>query len=89
MYGDFWDKIANDGTNINTEILNKYFKHQNPTFLLKDLHKANKSKDEKIVNHVNDALIDLRNTVNRKELPENKNPDKVIDIVEEIFNLTK
>ena len=39
-------------------------------------------KSEQIVNQVNDALIDLRNDFNKKEVPENENPDKVIDIVE-------
>ena len=34
-------------------------------------------------------LIDLRNAVNRKEISENENPDKVIDIVEEILKFNK
>ena len=45
--------------------------------MLKDLYNA----ENKIVNHVNVALIDLRNAVNRKKIPKNENPDKVIDIV--------
>ena len=45
--------------------------------------------DEKIVNDVNDALIDLRNAANKMEIPKNKTPDKVIDIVKEILNLNK
>ena len=45
--------------------------------------------DEKKVNDVNDALIDLRNAANKTEIPKNKTADKVIDIVEEILNLNK
>ena len=57
--------------------------------MLKDLYKANKTRNEKIANHVNDALIDLRNAINRKEIPENENTNKVIDIVEEILNFNE
>ena len=31
-------------------------------------------------------MIDLRNAVDKKQLPETKNPDKVIDIVEKILD---
>ena len=34
-------------------------------------------------------MIDLRNAVNKKEIPKNENPDKVIDIVEDILNFNK
>ena len=29
-----------------------------------------------MMNQANNALIDIRNAVNEKEIPENKNPDK-------------
>ena len=51
--------------------------------------KVNQVKDEQIVNQVNDALFNLRNNVIRKEIPENENPDKVIDIVEKIVDFGK
>ena len=57
--------------------------------MLKDWYNANKTKIEKLVNNANDVLIDLRHSVNRKEMPENENPDKVFDIVEEIHNFNK
>ena len=38
-----------------------------------------------IVNEVNDALIHLRNYVNKKEIPKNENLDKVINIAEKIL----
>ena len=54
--------------------------------MLKDLHKANNARSEKVVDHVNNALTDLWNVVNRKNISENENPDKLIDIVEEPQN---
>ena len=31
---------------------------------------------------INDGLIDLRNAINRKEIPENENSNKIVNIVE-------
>ena len=49
---------------------NKYslnvFKYHYPKFLLKDLHKTSETENEKIVIHVNHALIHLRNAINKK-----------------------
>ena len=56
----FFGKIKNSEININTQIFNKYFKYQNPKFLLND--KADNAKKVRIVNH-DDALIDLGNAV--------------------------
>ena len=72
--------------NVNIETFNECFKYQNPIYLLKDLYEADKAKNEKIVKHINDALIDSRDAVNRKQIPENENVCKVIGIIEEIFN---
>ena len=79
FYVDFGNKIAKDETN--TGIFNRYFKNQN-----KDLHKSDEDKNEKIVNHANNALIQLRNAVNRKQIPHNENSDKVIYIVDKVLN---
>ena len=49
-----------------------YFEYHNQSFLAKDLYEANQSKNKKTVNMVNDALINLRNAVNKKTIPENK-----------------
>ena len=70
-------------------MFNEYFKHPNSTFLLKDLYEPNKTRSNKIVNRGSDAFIDLRNAVNRKEIPENEKPEGVIDIAEEILNFNK
>ena len=48
--------------------------------MAKDLLKTNQAKNKQIVGQVNDPLIDLRNDVNT-----NKNPDKMINIVEKSF----
>ena len=38
---------------------------------------------------MNNVSIQLKNAVIRRKIPKNENPDKVIDIVEEIFNFNK
>lgn len=57
--------------------------------MLRDLYNSSRSINEKIVNCVNNALIDLSNAVNRTEISENENPDKIVDIVEEILKFNK
>ena len=57
--------------------------------MLRDLYNSSRSINEKIVNRVNNALIDLSNAVNRTEISENENPDKIVDIVEEILKFNK
>ena len=57
--------------------------------MIRHLHKASQAKNEQIVNQVNDELIDLRNIFNKKKIPENENPDEVINIAEESFDFNK
>ena len=66
---------------INNKIFLNYFRYQNPLFLVRDLISAEQDKNEKLVNNINDGLIDLRNSVNRKEIPENKNPEKEVKML--------
>ena len=40
-------------------------------------------------NNINDGVIGLRNIINRKEIPENENPKKVVKIVEKIVDFNK
>ena len=75
--------------NMNTEIFNEYFKYQNSLYLLRDLCYTYKTENEKIIHTVNDALIELRNTVITKKKPKNENPEEVTNIVEEILNFNK
>ena len=65
------------------------FKYQNPSFLAKDLIRATQAKNEQLVNNVNDGLIDIRNAIIRKEIPENENPKKVVNIVKKILDFNK
>ena len=51
-------------------------KYHDPSFLVKYLYNASLTKNEKILNEANDALIDLKNSINRREIPKNENPDK-------------
>ena len=44
-------------------------------------------KNDQIINNINDRLIDLRNAINRKEIPENENPKKIENIVEKFSTL--
>ena len=37
-----------------------------------------------MIKHINNGLIELRNSINSKEIPENENPKKVVNIVEKI-----
>ena len=80
MYENFLKKTVNNEKHINNEISKKHYGYHNPSFLTKDWHKVSQAKNEQIVNQVNDTLIGLRNAVNKNETPENKNPDKVINI---------
>ena len=58
-------------------------------FLVKDLISAKQDKNEKLVNNINDGLIDLWNVINRKEITENENLKKVVNIVEKILNFNE
>ena len=64
-------------------------KYQNPLFLAKYLIRATQAKKEKLVNNIDDGLIDFKNAINRKEISENENPNKIVDIVEKIHHFNK
>ena len=66
-----------------------YFKYQNQLFIVKELISAKQDKNEKSVNNINYGLIDLRSSIIRKEIPENGNPKKLVNIVEKIFDFIK
>ena len=79
---NFVKTVINDEKDMNDEIFKEYLKYQNPSFFAKNLLKANRSKNKQIINQGNYALIDLKKALNKKEIPKNKNLDKVINIVE-------
>ena len=70
------NKVTADKKDINNEIFINYFNYQGTLFLAKDLISAKQDKNQKIVSNVNDGLIDLRNDIDRKEIPENQVPQK-------------
>ena len=39
------------------------------------------AKNEQLVNNINDKMIDLRNAIIKIEVPENENPNKIVDIL--------
>ena len=84
----FVNKIKNDEKNRNTEVFNEYFGYQNPSFLAEDLFKANQVKNNQIVDQTIDSINELRNSIVKKEIPENENLNKIIDIVEKSLSLT-
>ena len=74
--------------NINDEIFWNNFKQQNPLFLAKDLIRANEAKNKQLVNNIN-GFVNLSKTIVRKEIHENKKPNKTVNTVEKIFNFNK
>ena len=58
-------------------------------FIEKYLIRAKQAKNEQLVDNINDKLIALRNAIIKKEFPENKNPNKIVEIVEKILDFNK
>ena len=71
--------------NVNSKILNKYFGYQNPSFLANYLIETNQSKNNEIINQTIDSINELKNAVSKKEIPENENQNKIIDIAKKIL----
>ena len=61
----FMNEIIANKKDINGETFWNYLKYQNPSFLAKDLIRATHSKNDQLVNDVNDELIDLRNIIKK------------------------
>ena len=70
MIVELMNEITGKEKDINDEIFYNYFKYQNPLFLARDLIRATQPKNEQLVNNINDRLINLRNTFNKKEIHE-------------------
>ena len=80
--------IANE-KDINDGIFWDYFKYQNPSFLAKDLIRSMQAKNEKLVNNVNDRLMDLRTILLEKKFLKIKTPKKKVDILKKIHDFSK
>ena len=83
------NEIMTEEIDINDETFWNHLKYQIPSFLAKDLITAKQVKNEKLVNNVNERFINWKNAINKKEISENENPNKIVNIVEKIFNLNK
>ena len=83
------NEIITDEKDINEEIILNCFKCQNPLFLVKYLIRAKHHKNEKLVNNIKNGLVDLRNSNFRKEIPENKNLKRVVNVIEKILDFNK
>ena len=87
------EKILNESKNeekhINNRIFKEYFYYQDPSSLTKDLYEDNQIKNDRILSHLNESLIDFKKSVNGKEIPKNGNPNKIIDIVQKILDFNK
>ena len=53
------------------------------------MYYSNEIKNDEIIKHINNELIELRNSINSKEIPVNENPKKVVNIVEEVLDFNK
>lgn len=53
----------------------------------KDLYESNQSQNNEIASLFQDSFVDLKNDVNKKRIPKNKNANKVFDIGEKILTL--
>ena len=73
---EFMNEIITDEKDINNEIFLNYFKYQNQLFVETDLIRAMQAKNETLVINFNDGLINSKNAINKKEIPENENPKK-------------
>ena len=71
------------------QLFKEYFDYDSLSFLVKDLCESNQSKSDMIVKYLNESLIDLKNSINSKEIPENKNPKKIVNIVEKSLGFNK
>ena len=81
----FIGEIINHEKGISSEIFNEYFGYQNLSLLAKDLIKNDHSKNKQIVKQTVDSINELRNSILKKEIPKNENPNKMMNIVEKIL----
>ena len=70
--------------NINGKVFGRI-----PHFWQNDLFESSQAKIEQMVNLVNDGVSDLRNAVNKKGNPKEKNPDEINSIVKNILDFNK
>ena len=67
------------------QIFRQHFLYHNPSSLIEDLDDGNNIRDDLTASIINNALIELRKDINRKEILENKTSEKTVDIIENIL----
>ena len=71
--------------------LNKYFKivlfYRSPSYLAKSLYDSEDIKNDRIIKNINELLINLKNSINSEEIPENENPKKKSILLKKSLNL--
>ena len=73
--------------NISDKIFWNYVKYQNSLSSAKDLIRSTEAKNEQLVNNITDGLIFLMYAIIKKDISENKNSNKTVDIVEKSSTL--
>ena len=84
-----FEYFDNKSKDISYELFKKHFNFEVPTVLAKKLFKTkNKNKNNELINVTKSGLSDLKDEIKEmsKEEIENKKPDKILKIVEEILN---
>ena len=89
MREEFLNKTINEEKNINEQIFRNYLLYQTPSYLTKVLYDRDEIKNNEIIKNTNNGMIELRNSINSKEILENENPEKVVNIVEKIIDFNK
>ena len=89
MREEFLNKTINEEKNINEQIFRNYLLYQTPSYLTKVLYDRDEIKNNEIIKNINNGMIELRNSINSKEILENENPEKVVNIVEKIIDFNK
>ena len=84
-----FEYFDNKSKDISYELFKKHFNFEVPTVLAIKLFKTkNKNKNNELINVTKSGLSDLKDEIKEmsKEEIENKKPDKILKIVEEILN---
>ena len=83
------NEIKNNEKNINEEVFKGYLFNHTLLLLAKELYNSNQNVNGKIVKYINDSLIELKRDINTNKIPKNKNPNKIVNIIEKILNFNK
>ena len=86
---EFMNEIIANENDLNDKILWNYFNYQNPFNLAKDLIGATQAKKEQLLDNVNNEMIGLRNAIFRKQISENENRNKIVEIVKKVLDFNK